>query len=82
MQEFEKVDYFNPNQSVKDRIALSMIEAAEKSGKLKKGDTIIDLTSGNTGIGLAVPVAPSKGYNSVYTFRIKSAKSVSSRFTL
>ncbi|HOI27638.1 MAG TPA: cysteine synthase family protein [Paludibacteraceae bacterium] len=56
-----KVEYFNPNQSVKDRIALSMIEAAEKSGKLKKGDTIIDLTSGNTGIGLAA-VAASKGY--------------------
>lgn len=57
-----KLEYFNPNQSIKDRIALAMVEEAEKAGKLKKGDTIIELTSGNTGIGLAA-VAAAKGYD-------------------
>lgn len=56
-----KLEYYNPNQSVKDRIALNMIEEAERNGELKKGDTIIELTSGNTGIGLAA-IAASKGY--------------------
>lgn len=57
-----KLEYYNPNQSIKDRIALAMVEEAEKAGKLKKGDTIIELTSGNTGIGLAA-IAAAKGYN-------------------
>src|SRR6266436_3486126 len=61
-----KMESFNPAGSVKDRIALNMIEAAEREGKLKPGDTIIEPTSGNTGIGLAM-VAAVKGYKLVVT---------------
>jgi cysteine synthase A len=61
-----KLEAFNPMSSVKDRICLAMIEAAEKEGKLKKGMTIIEPTSGNTGIGLAM-VATVKGYRLVLT---------------
>jgi len=60
-----KVEYFNPGGSVKDRIALRMIEAAEASGELRPGGTIVEPTSGNTGVGLAM-VAQRKGYRCVF----------------
>ena len=61
-----KVEYFNPGGSVKDRIALAMVEAAEKDGTLRPGATIIEPTSGNTGVGLAL-VSAVKGYRLVLT---------------
>lgn len=61
-----KVEFFNPGGSVKDRIALAMIEAAERDGKLKPGATIIEPTSGNTGVGLAL-VSAVKGYKLILT---------------
>lgn len=68
-----KVEYFNPGNSVKDRIALKMIEDAEKDGTLKPGGTIIEGTSGNTGMGLAL-VAIAKGYKCIFTLADKQSK--------
>lgn len=68
-----KVDYFNPGNSIKDRMAVKMIEVAEKEGKLKPGGTIIECTSGNTGMGLAL-VACVKGYKCIFTTTDKQSK--------
>ena len=62
-----KVESFNPGNSVKDRMALKMIEDAEKDGRLKKGGTIVEGTSGNTGMGLAL-AAIVKGYKLIARF--------------
>jgi cystathionine beta-synthase len=64
-QVLAKIEYFNPGGSVKDRIALAMVEAAEASGELKPGGTIVEPTSGNTGVGLAI-VAANRGYKCVF----------------
>ena len=68
-----KVEYFNPGNSVKDRMALRMIEKAEEEGKLKPGGTIIEGTSGNTGMGLAL-AAIVKGYKCIFTTTDKQSK--------
>src|SRR5215204_3556510 len=61
-----KVETFNPGNSIKDRMALKMIEDAERDGRLKPGGTIIEGTSGNTGMGLAI-AAVIKGYKCIFT---------------
>src|SRR5678810_1217744 len=68
-----KVEYFNPGNSIKDRMALKMIEEAEREGKLKPGGTIIEGTSGNTGMGLAI-AAVIKGYKCIFTTTDKQSK--------
>ncbi len=68
-----KVDYFNPGNSIKDRMALKMVEVAEQEGKLKPGGTIIEGTSGNTGMGLAL-AAIVKGYKCVFVTTDKQSK--------
>ena len=68
-----KVEYFNPGGSVKDRIALRMIDAAEKSGALPPGGTIVEPTSGNTGVGLAI-VAQQRGYQCLFVVPDKVAQ--------
>ena len=68
-----KLETFNPGNSIKDRIALRMIEDAERSGQLKPGGTIVEGTSGNTGMGLAI-VAAIKGYRCIFTTTDKQSK--------
>ena len=63
---YVKAEYFNPASSVKDRLAVSIIENAEKEGLLKEGQTVVEVTSGNTGIGLAM-VCAAKNYPLVVT---------------
>lgn len=70
---FAKIETFNPGNSIKDRMALKMIEDAERSGKLKPGGTIIEGTSGNTGMGLAL-AATAKGYKCIFTMSDKQSK--------
>ena len=68
-----KVEYFNPGNSIKDRMAIKMVEVAEADGKLKPGGTIIECTSGNTGMGLAL-AAVVKGYRCIFTTTDKQSK--------
>ena len=68
-----KVEYFNPGHSIKDRMALKMVEDAEQSGRLKPGGTIIECTSGNTGMGIALAGAV-KGYKCIFTTSDKQSK--------
>jgi cystathionine beta-synthase len=70
---YAKVEYFNPGGSVKDRIALGMVLAGEQSGQLKPGGTIVEPTSGNTGVGLAI-VAAQRGYKCVFTMPDKMSQ--------
>lgn len=70
---YAKVEYFNPGHSIKDRIGIRMIEDAEKRGDLKPGGTIIECTSGNTGMGLAL-AAIIKGYHCIFTTNDKQSK--------
>ena len=72
-QVLAKVEYFNPGGSVKDRIAVRMIDAAEKSGALLPGGTIVEPTSGNTGVGLAI-VAQQRGYKCLFVVPDKVAQ--------
>src|SRR3954464_2097538 len=69
-----KVDYFNPGNSIKDRMAVKMIEVAEQEGKLKPGGTIIECTSGNTGMGLAM-AGVVKGYKCIFATTDKQSQS-------
>jgi cystathionine beta-synthase len=70
---YAKVETFNPGNSIKDRMAVKMIEDAEKDGRLKPGGTIIEGTSGNTGMGLAI-AAVIKGYKCIFTTTDKQSK--------
>ena len=63
---YAKLEFYNPTSSIKDRLAIAMIDAAEASGELKPGGTIVEATSGNTGIGVAM-VAAVRGYKSIFT---------------
>src|ERR687891_703074 len=70
---YAKAEFFNPGGSVKDRIGIAMIEAAEREGRLKRGGTIVEGTSGNTGVGLAIAAAI-KGYRCIFTMPDKMSQ--------
>src|ERR1043165_2363670 len=70
---YAKAEFFNPGGSLKDRIAMPIIEAAERAGDLKPGGTIVERTSGNTGIGLAIAAA-FKGYSCIFTMPDKMSQ--------
>jgi cystathionine beta-synthase len=70
---YAKLEFMNPGGSVKDRIALRMIERAEREGKLKPGGTIVECTSGNTGMGLAM-IAALRGYRTIFTTTDKQSR--------
>jgi len=70
---YVKVEYLNPGGSVKDRIGIAMVEAAEKEGKLKPGGTIVEATAGNTGVGLALAAAV-KGYKAIFVMPDKMSQ--------
>lgn len=70
---YAKLESFNPGGSVKDRIALNMVAEAERAGRLKPGGTIVEATSGNTGVGLAI-VSAKKGYKSVFVMPDKMSQ--------
>ncbi|AHZ85551.1 cysteine synthase family protein [Bdellovibrio bacteriovorus] len=72
-QFFAKIEYFNPGGSIKDRVAVAMIEEAEKRGDLKAGGTIVEATSGNTGVGLALAAAV-KGYKCIFVMPEKMSE--------
>ena len=65
---FAKLEFYNPTSTVKDRIGIAMVDAAEASGQLKPGGTIVEATSGNTGIALAM-VGAARGYKTILTDR-------------
>ncbi len=65
---FAKLEFYNPSSSIKDRLGIAMIDAAEASGELKPGGTIVEATSGNTGIALAM-VGAARGYKTILTIR-------------
>jgi len=70
---YAKIEYFNPGGSVKDRIAVNIIEEAEDSGRLKPGGTVVEATSGNTGLGLAL-VCAKKGYKAIFVLPDKMSR--------
>src|SRR5690625_1600651 len=70
---YAKIEFFNPGNSIKDRMALKMIEEAEKSGSLKPGGIIVEGTSGNTGMGLAI-AAILRGYHCIFTTNDKQSQ--------